>query len=121
LTAGFDHFFGLLHNLDPVETVYFENEGGVPLRRRETVVKRPADPAELTRHNTDEAIAFIEQQQQAGKPFCWCPPAEGQGTRWSALTRTISCCQRPRIASSFAACAGSAARLVISCGSWRKS
>jgi arylsulfatase A len=66
---GFDHFFGLLHNLDPVETVYFENEGGVPLLRRDAVVKRPADPAELTRLYTDEAIAFIEQQQQAGKPF----------------------------------------------------
>jgi arylsulfatase A-like enzyme len=33
------------------------------------VVKRPADPAELTRVYTDEAIAFIEQQQRAKKPF----------------------------------------------------
>ena len=66
---GFDHYFGLLHNLDPVETVYFDKEGGVPLMRNETVVKRPADPTELTRLYTDEAIAFIEQQQKAGKPF----------------------------------------------------
>lgn len=66
---GFDHYFGLLHNLDPVETVYFEKEGGVPLMRNDTVVKRPADPAELTRLYTDEAIAFIEEQQEAGKPF----------------------------------------------------
>lgn len=66
---GFDHYFGLLHNLDPVETVYFESEGGVPLMRNETVVKRPADPAELTRLYTDEAIAFIEGRREAGKPF----------------------------------------------------
>lgn len=25
---GFDEYFGLLHNLDPVEAVYFENSGG---------------------------------------------------------------------------------------------
>lgn len=66
---GFDHYFGLLHNLDPVETVYFDKDGGVPLMRNETVAKRPADPAELTRVYTDEAIAFIEHQQRAKKPF----------------------------------------------------
>ncbi len=56
---GFDHYFGLLHNLDAVEVVYFEDEGGVPLLRNDQVVKRPADPAELTSLYTDEAIAFI--------------------------------------------------------------
>jgi arylsulfatase A-like enzyme len=66
---GFDHYFGLLHNLDSVEAIYFEREGGVPLLRNGTVVKRPADPAELTRVYTDEAIAFMTQQQRAGKPF----------------------------------------------------
>ncbi len=45
---GFDHYFGLLHNLDPVEVVYFEDAGGVPLLRNGKVVKRPADPAEST-------------------------------------------------------------------------
>ena len=60
---GFDHYFGLLHNLDPVEVVYFEEEGGVPLLRNGEVVKRPADPAELTRLYTDEAIRFIEKKQ----------------------------------------------------------
>lgn len=64
---GFDYYFGLLHNLDPVETVYFERDGGVPLLRNETIVKRPADPSELTRLYTDEAIAFIEQNQ--ARPF----------------------------------------------------
>jgi arylsulfatase A-like enzyme len=56
---GFDHYFGLLHNLDPVEIVYFKDVGGVPLMRNDEVVKRPADPAELTRIYTDEAIEFI--------------------------------------------------------------
>lgn len=60
---GFDHYFGLLHNLDPVEVVYFEDKGGVPLMRNGEVVKRPADPAELTRIYTDEAIEFIEKNQ----------------------------------------------------------
>ena len=41
---GFDHYFGLLHNLDPVEVVYFKEKGGVPLIRNGKVVKRPADP-----------------------------------------------------------------------------
>ncbi|MBD3676325.1 MAG: alpha/beta fold hydrolase [Planctomycetaceae bacterium] len=64
---GFDHYFGLLHNLDPVEVVYFEDQGGVPLMRNDNVVKRPADPAELTRLYTDEAIQFIEQHRE--QPF----------------------------------------------------
>jgi len=64
---GFDRFFGLLHNLDPVETVYFNDRGGVPLLRGDTVVQRPADPAELTRRYTDEAIAFAEQHRT--QPF----------------------------------------------------
>lgn len=64
---GFDHYFGLLHNLDPAEIVYFEDKGGVPLMRNDKVVKRPADPAELTRLYTDEAIEFIEQHKDA--PF----------------------------------------------------
>lgn len=64
---GFDHYFGLLHNLDPIEVVYFEDEGGVPLLRNGKVVKRPANPAELTQLYTDEAIHFIEKNQN--KPF----------------------------------------------------
>ena len=64
---GFDHYFGLLHNLDPVEVVYFENKGGVPLLRNGEVVIRPADPAELTKQYTDEAIQFMEQHRKT--PF----------------------------------------------------
>ncbi len=64
---GFDHYFGLLHNLDSVEAVYFEEDGGVPLMRNGEVIKRPAEPAELTRLYTDEAIEFIKQNQS--RPF----------------------------------------------------
>ena len=64
---GFDHYFGLLHNLDPVEVVYFKDQGGVPIMRNNEVVKRPAVPAELTKRYTDEAIQFIEQNR--GRPF----------------------------------------------------
>ncbi|MDV6030523.1 MAG: sulfatase-like hydrolase/transferase [Phycisphaera sp. RhM] len=69
---GFDHYFGLLHNLDPVEIVYFEDQGGVPLIRNGKVVKRPADPAELTKRYTDEAIEFIEKNKQ-GPFFLYLP------------------------------------------------
>lgn len=64
---GFDHYFGLLHNLDPVEAVYFKDIGGVPLIRNGKVVKRPADPAELTEAYTDEAIRFIRENKD--RPF----------------------------------------------------
>jgi pectinesterase len=69
---GFDHYFGLLHNLDPVEVVYFEDKGGVPLLRNGDVVKRPADPAELTKLYTDEAIQFIEKNKK-GPFFLYLP------------------------------------------------
>ena len=69
---GFDYYFGLLHNLDPVEIIYFEEKGGVPLMRNTEVVKRPADPAELTRRYTDEAIQFIEINKQ-GPFFLYLP------------------------------------------------
>ena len=64
---GFDHYYGLLHNLDPVEIIYFEEQGGVPLIRNGKVLQRPADPAQLTRLYTDEAIRFIGQNKQ--RPF----------------------------------------------------
>ncbi|TWT94630.1 alpha/beta fold hydrolase [Stieleria varia] len=69
---GFDHYFGLLHNLDPVEVVYFDDVGGVPLMRNDEVVQRPADPAELTRRYTDEAIEFIQQHRE-GPFFLYLP------------------------------------------------
>ena len=69
---GFDHYFGLLHNLDPVEIVYFEDKGGVPLLRNGDIVKRPADASELTRLYTDEAIQFIETHQE-GPFFLYLP------------------------------------------------
>lgn len=71
-SQGFDHYFGLLHNLDPVEIVYFNEAGGVPLIRNGDVVKRPADPAELTKLYTNEAIQFIEQNKE-GPFFLYLP------------------------------------------------
>ncbi len=64
---GFDHYYGLLHNLDPVEIGYFEKQGGVPLIRNGKVIKRPANPAELTRLYTDEAVKFIDANKE--RPF----------------------------------------------------
>ena len=69
---GFDYYFGLLHNLDPVEVIYFKDKGGVPLMRNDQVVKRPADPAELTKTYTDEAINFIEKNRD-GPFFLYLP------------------------------------------------
>lgn len=64
---GFDYYYGLLHNLDDVEIVYFKDLGGVPLMRNDEVVKRPPDPAELTQRYTDEAIRFIKAHKE--EPF----------------------------------------------------
>jgi arylsulfatase A-like enzyme len=66
---GFDLYFGILHNLDSFETVYYEDKGGIPLWRDGQVVQRNADPGDLTRLYTEEAIAWIEKQKAAGKPF----------------------------------------------------
>lgn len=63
---GFDHYFGLLHNLDPVEVVYFGDKG-VPLLRNGEIVKQPANPGELTELYTNEAISFIEKNKD--EPF----------------------------------------------------
>jgi len=57
---GFDHYYGLLHNLDSYETVHYEDVGGIPILRNGQVVERPADPAQLTRLYTDEAMRWIE-------------------------------------------------------------
>lgn len=53
--------------MDPLEIVYFEKAGGVPLLRGREVVQRPADPAQLTAAYTDEAIRFIKKNQK--RPF----------------------------------------------------
>lgn len=66
MAQGFDYHFGMYSNLDPVETVYFGEEG-VPILRNGEVVKRPADPAELTNLYTTEAIAFFERNKD--EPF----------------------------------------------------
>lgn len=60
---GFNYYFGLLHNLDPVETVFFDKEGGSPVSRNEEVVARAPDPGTLTKLYTDEAIAYMERSR----------------------------------------------------------
>ena len=65
-SQGFDYYFGLYHNLD-LEADYLADEGGVPILRNGEVVKRPADPAELTELYTEEAVRFIRGNRD--KPF----------------------------------------------------
>ena len=57
---GFDHYYGILHNLDSYEAAHFKDSGGVPVLRNGQVVDRPADPAKLTRLFTEEAMRWIE-------------------------------------------------------------
>lgn len=64
---GFDEYFGLLHNLDPVETIYFEGKDGPGFWRNDEIVQPNVEPDELTKRYTEEAIAFIEQDRD--EPF----------------------------------------------------
>jgi len=64
---GFDHYFGVLHNLDSYEVVHYEEQGGLPLLRNEDVVRRNTDPGDLTKLYTEEAIAWIEGRVSAGR------------------------------------------------------
>jgi len=66
---GFDHYYGILHNLDSYEVIHFEDKGGVPLWRNGHVVQRNTDPCDLARMYTEEAITWIEKQKSGGKPF----------------------------------------------------
>jgi len=66
MAQGFDYHYGMYSNLDPVETVYFGNKG-VPILRNGKVIKRPADPAELTNLYTQEAIQFFKRNKD--NPF----------------------------------------------------
>jgi len=63
---GFDHYYGILHNLDPYEVVHFEGQGGIPLLRNGKVVSRNTDPGSLTKLYTEEAIAWIDECVSAG-------------------------------------------------------
>jgi len=67
MEQGFDSYYGVLHNLDHWETVFFEQAGGMPVLRGDTVDKRPAVPAEMTTLYTAEALTFIEQHRD--RPF----------------------------------------------------
>jgi arylsulfatase A-like enzyme len=66
---GFDHYFGVLHNLDGYETAHFEDQGGVPLLRNGKVIRHDPDPGSLTRLYTEEAIAWVEERVASNEPF----------------------------------------------------
>lgn len=70
-SQGFDYYFGIYHNLD-LEADYLADEGGVPILRNGKVVKRPADPAELTELYTQEAVEFIRRSKD-GPFFLYLP------------------------------------------------
>ena len=67
LDQGFDSYYGVLHNLDHWETAFFDDQGGMPVLRGDTVEERPAIPAEMTALYTQEALRFIEEHRH--KPF----------------------------------------------------
>jgi len=75
---GFDYYFGIPYSNDmdgQFEGVPYQeacrNPGpeyfNVPLIRNSEIVERPADQTTITRRYTEEAISFIEQNQEA--PF----------------------------------------------------
>lgn len=70
---GFDHYYGIMHNLDSWEVSHYEEEGGMPLLRNGEVVQRNTDPGSLTKLYTEEAILWIEQQasdkKKSSEPF----------------------------------------------------
>lgn len=92
MDQGFDSYFGVLHNLDQFETVFFEKEGGMPILRGDTVERRPAVPAEMTELYTGEALRFIGQHREQPfflylshamphLPFDASPPFKGKSAR----------------------------------------
>ena len=64
---GFDHYFGILHNLDSYEVVHYEDEGGIPLLRNGEVARRNVAPGNLVRLYTEEATRWIEERVAAGR------------------------------------------------------
>ena len=64
MDQGFDSYYGVLHNLDHNETIFFEKEGGMPVLRGDEIEKRPAVPAEMTGLYTAEALKFIEANRE---------------------------------------------------------
>jgi len=69
LNQGFDHYFGILHNMDSFEVSHFDDKGGMPFYNDDKVVERDVGPGQLARKYTDEAISWIEKQAAAEKPF----------------------------------------------------
>ena len=77
---GFDSYFGIPYSNDMDKVrgtdnhfVLAENEEfsayNVPLLRGTEETERPADQRTITRRYTEEAVAFIRQQQQSSTPY----------------------------------------------------
>lgn len=92
LDQGFNSYFGVLHNLDRVETKHFDTAGGMPILRGDDIVARPADPAKMTSLYTEEALQFIDRNRERPfflfvahamphLPFDASPPFKGQSRR----------------------------------------
>jgi arylsulfatase A len=65
---GFDHYYGILHNLDSYEVAHFPE--GMPLLNDDEVVGLNTPPADLAGLYTDEAISWIEERCEAKEePF----------------------------------------------------
>ena len=69
LNQGFDHYFGIRHNMDSYEVSHFDDKGGMPFFNDEAVMERGVGPEQLAKKYTDEAISWIEKQAAADKPF----------------------------------------------------
>lgn len=66
---GFDHYFGVLHNLDSYETKKFMDYGGNPLMKDGEVFNSEYNPTDLVRLYTEDAIRWMKEQVAADKPF----------------------------------------------------
>ncbi len=66
---GFDHYYGILHNLDSYEVVHFEDEGGMPFWEEGKIVRRDVEPGKLAKMYTDEAISWMGEKTAKDEPF----------------------------------------------------
>ncbi|VGO19559.1 sulfatase-like hydrolase/transferase [Pontiella sulfatireligans] len=69
LSQGFDHHYGILHNMDSFEVSHFDDKGGIPFLCDGEVIERGVGADQLTKRYTDEAIAWMEKVSNEGKPF----------------------------------------------------
>ena len=69
LNQGFDHHYGILHNMDSFEVSHFDELGGMPFFYDGEVIERGVGPDQLAKKYTDEAIRWIEKTSKTDQPF----------------------------------------------------